>query len=70
MNQAGIFIQVICAILAAMILTYLANGEGAEQHSYMLCIGLLFRTLQKLLLMYKMNRKCWHLKLNFYLSFT
>ena len=43
MEQAGILIPVICAVLAAMILTYLfANGRRCRTtDSYMLCITLI-----------------------------
>lgn len=43
MNRAGIIIQVMCAILAAMILSYLfANGRRCKTtYSYILCIALL-----------------------------
>lgn len=54
MNQAGIFIQVICAILAAVILSYLlVNGRKCRStYSYMLCIGLLlFWNLAEIILL-------------------
>ena len=60
MNQAGIFIQVICAILAAMILTYLfANGRRCRTtYSYMLCIGLLlFWNIAEILLLMSSNNE-------------
>lgn len=60
MNQAGIFIQVICAVLAGMILSYLlANGRRCKvTYSYMLCISLLLLwNIAEILLLMSSNRE-------------
>lgn len=60
MNQAGIFIQVICAILAAMILSYLfANGRRCKAtYSYMLCVFLLLLwNIAEIILLTSINKE-------------
>jgi len=60
MNQAGVLIQVICAVLAAMILSYLfANGRRSKAtYSYMICIGLLlFWNIAEIMLILSENSK-------------
>ncbi|AGC69628.1 sensor signal transduction histidine kinase [Thermoclostridium stercorarium subsp. stercorarium DSM 8532] len=60
MNKAGVLIQVICAVLAGMILAYLfANGRRCKTtYSYMLCIGLLlFWNIAEIMLLMSENLK-------------